>query len=149
MITVVLAALLTVAAVAWLVHPLMKSGDRRARILMVALPLCALALYLWRGHPDMPSAAALFEHDATRATLRALTKDELRLTQALSQDPENDDLKTQLGEVFYARGLAILAEEGDAARAAGYLDDALSVAPKNAPYLKDLESDRKNIEKKK
>ncbi|HEY8191397.1 MAG TPA: hypothetical protein VIG74_03150 [Alphaproteobacteria bacterium] len=145
MISIMIAALLTVATVAWLVHPLMKSGDRRARILMIALPLCALTLYLWRGHPDMPSAAALFEHDTTRATLRALTRDELRLTQSLSQDPENNELKTQLGEVFYARGLAILAEEGDPARAVGYLDDAIAVAPKNAPYLKDLKFDRKKL----
>jgi hypothetical protein len=146
MITIILAALLTVAVTTWLVHPLMRSGGRRvARIVMIALPLCALALYLWRGHPDMPSAAALFEHDGPRAALRALTKDELRLTQALSQDPDNEELKTQLGEVFYARGLAILAEEGDRDRAAGYLDSAVSVAPANAPYLKQLKTDRKKI----
>lgn len=145
MITIIIAALLTVAVTAWLAHPLMKSGDRRGRVILAALPLCALALYLWRGHPDMPSASALFEHDGPRAALRALTKDELRLTQALSQNPGNKELKTQLGEVFYARGLAILAEEGDAARAAAYLDDALSVAPANAPYLKQLKADRKKM----
>ena len=146
MITIILAALLTVAVTAWLVHPLMK-GDRqkRAFTVMVVLPLCALAFYLWQGRPDMPSAAALFEHDGPRAALRALAKDELKLTQALSQDPGNEDLKTQLGEVFYARGLAILSAEGDAQRAAEYLDNALSVAPKNAPYMKDLKSDRDKL----
>ena len=143
MITIIFAALLTVAVAAWLVHPLMKNGEqKKSMAVMVALPLCALALYLWQGHPDMPSASALFEQGGPRAALRALAKDELRLTQSLSQDPGNEALKTELGQVFYARGLAIMAEEGDAERAVGYLDSALSVAPKNAPYLKQLRADR-------
>ena len=148
MITIILAALLTVAVTVWLVHPLMKNNrQKKAFTVMVALPLCALAFYLWQGRPDMPSAPALFEYDGPRAALRALAKDELKLTQALSQDPSNEDLKMQLGEVFYARGLAILTAEGDAQRAAEYLDNALSVAPKNAPYIKNLKSDRDKLDR--
>ena len=150
MTAIILAALLTVVVTAWLVHPFMKGGEKKKSLaVMIILPLCALALYLWQGHPDLPSAAALFEHDGPRATLRALAKDELKLTQALSQDPGNEALKTQLGEVFYARGLAIFVETGDHETAAAYLDKALSVAPKTAPYLKHLRSDRGKIDSKK
>jgi len=148
MTTIILAAFLTVAVTAWLIHPLMK-GEQQIKALMIlgAMPLVALGLYLWQGQPDMPSAAALFEHDGSRAILRALAKDELYLTQALSQDPENHDLRQDLGEVFYARALAILAEEGDRERAVAYMDSALSVAPQDAPYLGTLRADHKKQKK--
>lgn len=149
MTVIVLAAILTVVVTAWLVHPLMKNGEKKKSLtVMIALPLCALVLYLWQGQPDLPSAPALFEQDGPRTTLRVLAKDELKLTQALSQDPGNENLQTQLGEVFYARGLAILAETGDREAAAAYLDNALSVAPKTAPYLKQLRADRDKIDVK-
>lgn len=147
MTVIVLAAFLTVSVTAWLAHPLMKGGDRKsAALLMVTFPLAALALYLWQGRPDLPSAPAIFEHDGPRAALRELARDELNLTQALSRDPGNENLKTQLGEIFYARGLALLATEGDTRRAAEYLDNALSVAPESAPYLKQLRADRGKID---
>lgn len=146
MITIILAAILTVAVTAWLVHPAMKGDARKkAAAIMIVLPLSALSLYLWQGHPDLSSAAALFEHEGPRAALRQLAKDELDLTQALSQDPGNAELKTRLGEAFYARGLAVLAVERDTARAAEYLDNALSVAPENAPYRAQLQADRDRI----
>lgn len=147
MTTIILTAFLTVAVTAWLVHPLMKSGERkRAVIVIIVLPLSALALYLWQGRPDLPAAPALFEHDGPRAAVRQLAKDELRLTQALSQKPGDEELKAQLGEVFYARGLAVFAVEGDAERAVEYLDNALSVAPENVPYRKQLQADRRRME---
>lgn len=141
----ILAALLSAVTAAYIAHPLMKSAPKKAWALILAIALSASALYLWRGAPDMPSHPAMFETSGPRAAQRDLTRQELAVMQTLAEQPDDSAAKIALGEIYYAKGLAALAQQGDPDRARLYFDNALQVAPGDAPYRKDLESDRDKL----
>ncbi len=105
MTVILIGALMTAAAMLALLRPLAQAGKNRlVAALSCALPAAALGLYLWIGHPDLPSAAAAFETAGPRAERRALVAQELTLMQALSQSPDNVRLMLALGDTQMKQG---------------------------------------------
>ncbi len=175
MIVVLIGAILTAIVTALLLQPL--KGQRRAALILAGLiPVTVLGLYLWLGHPDLPSAPAAFETSGIRAERRALVAQELTLMQALSEKPDsirlmlalsdaqmkqghidesirvleyaqeknlkNHDVKLQLGAAYYAQAVKFLLDENKV-EARPWLEKALMIAPKDAPYLGQLKKELK------
>jgi cytochrome c-type biogenesis protein CcmH/NrfG len=182
MTVVILCAILTAAAVSWVVHPLMKNKDTRRMGLAIVCIVApgAILTYLMIGHPDIPSQAALFETTGPRTAARALTGKELSLMQQVAADPDNVKLMVALGDVRLKAGrwedaLAILDtahgktpadrdvnlelgaahdeaaavllnRDNDRAGAVDQLQQARAIAPKDAPYLPQVERDIQLLE---
>jgi cytochrome c-type biogenesis protein CcmH/NrfG len=103
MIVVLIGAILTAIVTALLLQPL-KGQKRAALILAGIIPMTVLGLYLWLGHPDLPSASAAFEKTGMRAERRALVAQELTLMQALSEKPDSIRLMLALSDVQMKQG---------------------------------------------
>lgn len=105
MTVIVIGAMLAALAATILIRPLARAGQRRHAVAVALLvPLAAIGLYLLLGHPDQPSASALFETTGPRAERRALTAQELTVMQALSEQPGNLMLMRTLGDIQMKAG---------------------------------------------
>lgn len=152
MMTIIILASLSAATAGYLIHPLMTDTDpvnRKKGILIAALiASLSLGLYLWHGSPDSPSAPALFEKNNSRTAQRSLGSEELIIMKQLAKNPSDKNAQTDLGEIYYAKGLAVLVQKSDIDRALTYLNNALQVAPIDAPYREQLQKDLEKINKR-
>jgi cytochrome c-type biogenesis protein CcmH/NrfG len=124
MIVIFIGAMMTAIVTLVLLRPLARAGEKRAVLaLSCFIPLAALGLYLWVGHPDMKTSAAMFERAGPRAERRALVAQELTLMQALSQSPDSVRLMLALGDVQM--------KQGHIDEAVRILEMARGKAPKN------------------
>lgn len=99
MITIILAALLCAATLAFALHPVMKLTPKTGWRVLIACALLALGLYLSLGSPDLPSAPALFETEGPRYDQRMASRRELIVMEALAGQPDNIKLLLELGTI--------------------------------------------------
>ncbi len=171
MITIVVAAIICAVCTIYLIIPIAQNHRHITHALMVALPVISLCLYMLLGIPGLPSAAAMFDKNEARMQARSLVRGELKMMEALSNDPENTqlmlalgsirlasdrtndainilthahdlapkdkDIRLQLGAAYFVSGL-YKAEQNQKEKALEDFKKALKIAPKGAPYTKDL-----------
>lgn len=105
MILMILLALLCAAVLALALHPVMTGADKRkGMMLLTGGAAMALALYLFAGSPDTPSAPAAFETSGPRHDQRVASQRELVLLEALSGAPDHVPLLVELGTVRIQAG---------------------------------------------
>lgn len=105
MIVILIGAILAATMAAFLAGPLVREGAKReASGVVFFICVASAGLYLWLGHPDLKSAAAVYETSGPRAARRALVAQELTLMQALSEKPDSLRLMLALADVQMKQG---------------------------------------------
>jgi len=105
MILIITLALICAGTLAWALHPIMTGPHQRLGWrLLPGGAAAVLALYLFIGSPDTPSAPAIFETAGPRFEQRIAAQRELVILEALSGAPDHIPFLLELGTVRIQAG---------------------------------------------
>ncbi len=154
MTSIIIFAVISAVLTLFLIAPISVTRKKTCYALMVLIPTISLASYVYLFPPAELLPRVNKEQVLSKqlakspddieimAQLAALYISEDRLEKAIklleARANDNDNLKLQLSTAYFAKGLRY-AENGQKEQALGDLQTASSIAPKDAPFLPDID----------